>query len=191
MACKLAPKDCRLRRSVITAPILDYTATIQVGGNDLLQSSPLFDPIRLVQNTAKCTETYLCIGCDKPAARFLRQVTLVDCVEGLEGIAVYISKLEQEPCHYWFDLATVNSLLQVTLENRSRLLYAHGFAVVRARLDIISVGNGTITMFHAPHAAGVTSGQLGHLQRLARPAACTQAPQKGQVVGSIDARTCL
>ena len=129
----------------IAASILDYAATVQAGNSDLLQPSPLFKPDTLVQYMTKCTETYLRIGCDEPA-RFLRQVLLVDKVEGSEGTAVHISESEHEPDHYWVDLDTANSLPQATLENMCRLLYVHCFDVARARLDIIPVENGTVTM---------------------------------------------
>jgi glutamate dehydrogenase len=150
----------------VGGPILDAAKKIQqqtsvtnsppTDSFSLEGPTPLFEEDALMQYLCEqCTETYIRIGADHPR-RFLKQRLLIDHVSGTEGTAVHISPAEadeydnkDQAAQFWVNMAVANSLPQVVLENMCRLLYAHQFDVVRARLDIIpdkDADSGSVTM---------------------------------------------
>ena len=127
--------------------IQDFSKQVQDGQVHELGPSPLFEPEALHQYMQQCSDNYLKIGSKRPI-RFLRQRLMFQQVTGSEGTDVRVEPAgEEDPDHFWIDVAVANSLPQVALEHTCRLLFLHKFDVSRARLDVIQDGdNGSVTM---------------------------------------------
>jgi glutamate dehydrogenase len=127
--------------------IQDLAKQVQNGQVHELEPSPLFEPEALHQYMQQCSDTYLSFASKRPI-RFLRQRLMFAQVTGSEGTEVRVDPADEEdPDHFWLDVAVANSLPQVALEHTCRLLFLHKFDISRARLDVIQDGdNGTVTM---------------------------------------------
>jgi glutamate dehydrogenase len=126
--------------------IQDFAKQVQDGQVHELEPSPLFEPEALHQYMQQCSDNYLNIGSKRPI-RFLRQRLNFQQVSGSEGTEVRVEPAgEEDPYHFWIDVAVANSLPRVALEHTCRLLFWHKFDVSRARLDVIQDGDGSVTM---------------------------------------------
>jgi len=127
---------------------------------DLDPNEVCFEEANLQLYLSKCRDNYLKIISEHPE-RFLRQRLLFESVSGTERCEASIEEAVHElpqngngdgkgnvvGKQYWLDVVMANSLPQIALEHTCRLLFAQGFDVGRARLDVIPDGdNGSVTM---------------------------------------------
>mmetsp|Transcript_10821 Transcript_10821/g.24126 ORF Transcript_10821/g.24126 Transcript_10821/m.24126 type:complete len:1103 (-) Transcript_10821:262-3570(-) len=146
----------------LASPILEYAECVQDGqfanDHDGRHPSPsqLFEREHLISYLKKCSLNYINFGISNPR-RFLQQREIIHSVSGTEGTSVHIEAEENEPGHYWVDVAVSNTRPRVALENVCRLLYLHNFDVTRSRLDVVrdsEHGNITVLRMLVAPAAG-------------------------------------
>lgn len=169
-----APMPAMVDAEKVGARILEYADQLQNGDFTEDKDAPLWSRIfekgELIKYFQKCEETYIMRSSPR---RFLKQKELYEKVTGTECMAVSIEVcytyafvsirieyyfLIHKSCFvqeshidttgdYWVDIAVANSLPQIALENASRVLFQHGFDVVRSHLDMVSDGeNGNVCM---------------------------------------------